>query len=443
MTDPTLDPSAEAARALHAAVEDYGQAALSNPQMLTNLFKDLLPTLPREASLLVQAAEAGVADTFVEHIGQQMPPDAAVRLTAATFGQRRALDQGACSWATAQFAAALGYPVTIPPSLSADVSAPPPPTPQVGQLADGDLGTTVGASQVLPGAPAAPGGAGPTIGAPPGAWTPGGPGPNIGPLGGPPAGPGGPPGGGGPTWGGPTPGQGSSGGRRTPLLIGGGATVLVVIVVLVVLLASNGSSGSSHTTTTLSPPTTQVAPTNAPSTAAPTTAPTGGGTSGGFVDIAQLVPSDINARTDCHAVAQSNQPAGLVGSTSALSCTDAGDSSQNDPGLPNGFVYGFQFDNSADFITSLQALNRDNSFDPTASGTGTSCPPASGDNGGQVPWNNNHYQGELECYSNTSGGPVYVWTIPAQNAIIVAVGESSETPAQLDNWWTNFSGPSS
>src|SRR5271170_7861805 len=107
MSDPTIDPSAEAADALRTAVQDYGPRGLSNPTVLTNLFKDLLPTLPREASLLIQASEAGVPDMLAEHINQQMPPDAAVQLAAATLSQRRALDPAACSWAAAQFAAAL------------------------------------------------------------------------------------------------------------------------------------------------------------------------------------------------------------------------------------------------------------------------------------------------------------------------------------------------
>jgi hypothetical protein len=495
MAEETLDPSAEAARALHAAVEDYGTRALSNPQVLTNLFKDLLPTLPREASLLVQASEAGVPDLLVGHVGQQIPPDAAVQLTAATLAQRRALDPAACCWAAAQFATALGYQVEVPPA-TAPVASPPPAPAGVGPA---DPGAPVVAPTVEPWAqapppppivsppvvsppapspaaypPAALGDPGETLGVPgAGGWAPAG-GPPVGPppggappvgappmggyppsappygtqppgVGGPPPGAGGPPpygagtpppygaGGG---WGGATPTPPKSS-RRGPLIFGGVAGLIVIIVVVALVLAAGGGGGGGGKT----PPTTEAA---APTTVATTTteAPTTAAPAG-FVDLSQLLPEDLDTSSDCQAIAQSDQPNGMVGSTEADVCKDGGDSSQNDPGVPGGNVYGFQFDNSADFIASLQAFNADEGFSATAADTGANCPPPTGDSGGQIGWHDSHYQGELECYSNTSSAPVYVWTIPAQNAIIAAVGGSGETATQLDSWWTDFGGPSS
>jgi len=224
----------------------------------------------------------------------------------------------------------------------------------------------------------------------------------------------------------------------------------VALVVIIVIVAVALSSGSSPTpkppATTIALPTTQVtvAPTTeAPTTAPPTTVPNGGGGGKGFVDVSRLLPDDVSVGNDCQAIAQSNLPNGLVGATTALSCQDSGDPSNSDPGIPGGHIFGLQFDNSADFISSLAAFNSDEGFDPTASDTGQDCPPPAGSNGGEVGWHNDTYQGELECYSNNSGGPVYIWTIPAQNAIIAAVGSSTETAAQLDSWWTSFAGPSS
>ena len=80
MNDDTggLDPQGEARQALAAAVKDYGPGVLSNPSLLGNLFKDLLPGAPREASLLVAAAEAG-ASSMLEQQVAGVGPDAAVR----------------------------------------------------------------------------------------------------------------------------------------------------------------------------------------------------------------------------------------------------------------------------------------------------------------------------------------------------------------------------
>jgi len=220
-------------------------------------------------------------------------------------------------------------------------------------------------------------------------------------------------------------------------------------VVVAVALSSGSGPGPKPPPTTIALPTTVVTtepPTTAPPTteAGTTTQPLfGGNGTSGFVDITQLLPGDVSAGSDCQAIAQSDLPDGLVGETTALSCQDTGNSDNNDPGIPGGNIFGYQFDNSADFISSLQAFNNDEGFSPTASDVGHDCPPASGYDGGQVGWHNDNYQGELECYTDKVNGPVYIWTIPAQNAIISAVGTSSETASQLDSWWTNFAGPNS
>jgi len=47
MSDQPIDPSGEAGDAVASAVRDYGPDVLSNPGLLDNLFKDLLPDSPR------------------------------------------------------------------------------------------------------------------------------------------------------------------------------------------------------------------------------------------------------------------------------------------------------------------------------------------------------------------------------------------------------------
>ena len=61
MSQPPSDAHGEAHEALGTAVASYGQRVLSDPHILGNLVADLLPDLPRERSLLVAGAEAGIA----------------------------------------------------------------------------------------------------------------------------------------------------------------------------------------------------------------------------------------------------------------------------------------------------------------------------------------------------------------------------------------------
>jgi hypothetical protein len=192
-----LDPQGQAHQALAAAVKDYGPRVLSNPALLSNLFKDLLPGSPREASLLVAAAEAGTASM----LEQQVPgigPDAAVRTIAGDLSQGRALDPQASLWAVGEMAQAMGYPVspspqgapppsdaTLPwapavvplplPASGMGVSpgaggyAPPPPPPAPAPPPPGPWGGAAGTPPAPPAPP--PSGPGTPVGLPP-AWSP-------------------------------------------------------------------------------------------------------------------------------------------------------------------------------------------------------------------------------------------------------------------------------
>src|SRR5262249_42551170 len=102
--------AAEARQALNAIVTDpqYGVAALSSAQTMSNLLKDLLPDAPREKSILVAAAEAGLADTLRQHIGQGMDPNTAIRLTASSLSSTTPFTSEACTWVTGEIATAIG-----------------------------------------------------------------------------------------------------------------------------------------------------------------------------------------------------------------------------------------------------------------------------------------------------------------------------------------------
>jgi len=110
MADLRWEHAAEARAALNAIVTDpeHGVSALSSPRTMSNLLKDLLPDAPREKSLLIAAADAGLADTLREHVSQGMDTPTAIRLTASSFSASTPLSPDACSWVTSEIAMALG-----------------------------------------------------------------------------------------------------------------------------------------------------------------------------------------------------------------------------------------------------------------------------------------------------------------------------------------------
>src|SRR5579859_5820816 len=110
MADMPWEHAAEARAALQAIVTDpeHGVAALSSPRTMSNLLKDLLPDAPREKSLLIAAAEAGLADTLLEHVSQGMDSPTAIRLAASSFSASTPLTPDACNWVTGEIAVAMG-----------------------------------------------------------------------------------------------------------------------------------------------------------------------------------------------------------------------------------------------------------------------------------------------------------------------------------------------
>ena len=126
-----LDTQGEAHEALGTAVASYGQRVLSDPHTLGNLVADLLPDLPRERSLLVTGAEAGIAGEMRQHVEEQhIDPDTAVQLVARALSERRAIDPAAGMWVASEYAQALGYQVRphtadVPPG-AAGIQVPGP-----------------------------------------------------------------------------------------------------------------------------------------------------------------------------------------------------------------------------------------------------------------------------------------------------------------------------
>jgi len=134
MTDQSFDERGEAHEAMGTVISSYGARVLSNPQMLRNLVADLLPDLPRERSLLVSAAEAGIATEMTQYVEEQhIDAETAVQLVARALSERTMIDSTASMWVATEFAQALGYPAG--PVSGQTVRDPPaPPSPGIPSL---------------------------------------------------------------------------------------------------------------------------------------------------------------------------------------------------------------------------------------------------------------------------------------------------------------------
>lgn len=478
--------AAEARAALNAIVNDpeHGVAALSSAQTMSNLLKDLLPDAPREKSILVAAAEAGLANSLRQHVDQGMDPNTAIRLTASSFSSTTPFTPDACTWVTGEIATALGIshgggrpggqpgggpggfdqgqqgmPTQVAPIPGAGYSPGRQPTQGFGQ-APGQGGYA---------------GGGPTT---PGPWQAGGQGGGYGqqaggqPVGGQPAGgwqggggygqpaqPGGyggqpgQPGGGG--WQGaggygqpaqpggyPQPGYGPAGpiipggpggpvkprGSKRGLFIGGGIAAVVVVAVVIAASLSGGSGGGGgghHKKHHLTPVT---SPATSPPATSPVSAPHPPGT-----DSLQSIMNPVGKTpvgTECGTAKLFGLDAStLDASTFCAKTTRA-----------NIVVWAYQFDSSAGYQTGVAHINHYVGFDKVTPGSG--CPPPSGSTEGKVGWHANHnpkYKSktgqDIECLID-GREPVLIWTMPSQDVFFI--GEDKVKGSSIHTivkWW--------
>jgi hypothetical protein len=130
MSDISAERLVEVRAALQqiVAAPDRGQAALSNPGLMSNLLKDLLPDAPLEKTVLVAASENRLAETIGNLIAQHMPADAAIRMSADSLAANTGMTIESCVWASAEIAAALG----LMPRQDSPPAWSPPPGPAFG-----------------------------------------------------------------------------------------------------------------------------------------------------------------------------------------------------------------------------------------------------------------------------------------------------------------------
>jgi len=448
MSEGTYDVQGEVRDALNTAVAGYGKRVLDDPRVLGNLVTDLLPDLPRERSLLVTGAEAGIAAELAQHVeGQHMDADTAVSLVARSLAESRSLAPGASMWVATEYAKALGYQVRsqVPPPMETVADTPawpqhnetetvdrafppayPPPTPMPPvNPAAGQMPPAYPAPGQMPPAYPAPGQMPPAY-PPPGQMPPG------------------------PTIPGAWPAASSQQRKsRLGLFLGAGAAAVIVLYLVVAVVASTFPFSKPKPTPTSTPTLhpTATASLNATSSASASASGSASASSSssasaaatgslaalpaGLKPLKVLLPTDIqDASSEC--ADQAKIPWTNPGLVRALSCTTTD--------MPNGQVFGYQMDSTADYN---QAWANYNSWANFGTSSTDVCPPGTGQTqGGPGEWWGPRFPQRagqvIECFTSNSG-PVYVWTYPTENAFIVAQPDKSWTFSKLETWWENNS----
>ena len=498
MTSTSWEHQREVRDALRTIVTDpqLGTAALSSAQTMSNLLKDLLPDAPRETSVLVAAAEAGLAQTLLDHVGQGMDVVTASSLAASAFAARTPFTTDACNWAVGELAVALGLARGEPPpggqaptgpahtgaAQAGPVAGAPPPggrpagpaaaggaagesRPGVSPYAAGDRAETI-----LPprnaGQGARPDRAGPRLGtaprpvpAPPGcvpapvsgAGRPIGPGAASGPGAG------------------PAPGAGYGYPGANPAA----------------RAAAPGAQGMAPPTAVPPGAGYGYPPPPAPGAAAGYRGYPGRGAVPGYAYPPRPVPGTVPGQgpkpsrtpkawmilTACVAIVA------LVGGIAALARHDNSSNGTTIEPLSQLIkpdvtsckstvtlgmtrlthrefcqtsvhsigLDAYQFATASAYANGLSLLNTVTGWSP--SGAGTGCPPPSGNTSGQTQWhsnvNSNYPQraGQiLECYSVAHPSfLLYLWTLPTQRVILVANDNATgATFTDLEKWWSGL-----
>ena len=107
---------------------------------------------------------------------------------------------------------------------------------------------------------------------------------------------------------------------------------------------------------------------------------------------------------------------------------------------PNIVVWGYQFDNSADYQAGVAHINHYVGFDKVT--PGTTCPPPSGSTEGKVGWHANHNPKyvsrtgqDIECIVDGQN-PVLIWTMPTQDVFFIGQDNLKGASIQtIGSWW--------
>jgi hypothetical protein len=396
----------EAREALRFIVSEpgYGAAALSNPQTMASLLKDLLPDAPREKSVLIAASEAGLPGQLASHVSQGMDLATASALTAASFSEHTGYPEDVGGWVVGELAQALGLSSAAPGGAQpggaqrGGPSAQSPPgftAPGAGQGNNPAPGPAT-ADTYVAGATVPPAGQPPASGQAGTAW--GGQPPGAAPT----MVPGAFPAGGqqpGYPYGGPAPGppSGKRPRNRTGLIIAAAIAAAVVVIVVVVFLVTSGPS---------------PAPTEA---------------------LSKIIAPMIR-NSEITGCVHTTPISGLTNVTVAKRCT------ANSGAIR---VYLDQFGSASAYQAGV---GRQRAFLGFSGGTQPFCGPSQNSSCSSLWFSkiNKKYTkrpGQVlqERYVNASGGNVatFMWTLPTQQVIIVAQSNTSTLP-DVYSWWVDL-----
>ena len=414
--------------ALRFIVSDpgYGVAALSSPQTMSSLLKDLLPDAPREKSVLIAASEAGVAGMLRDHMIQGMDLATASALAVASFTRTTGYPDDVGNWVVGELAQAIGFaPSPIPPGPVSPGPAGPGPGPGLQDT-------------ILPGAFSRDSmGPAPQATVPPMSYPQNtfqqntyGPGPSpyetVAAGGNQGAGVGG--------WQQGSGGGSQGGGRRSSLwriLAAAGGVVVVIVGIVLVIHAVSPNKPTKPTKPTKpghSTPATTPAKSTTPAVAAGTVEPLS------QIMSPMVTPSSTGAAevTSCGSTSQS----GFHGITADVSCTGTATSGDFK-------IWSYQFDNASDYQGGLKHLDSFTAWDPAgavpgcSSDTNTTC--------SALWWRTDEQKyrkrpGQIlqEHYVNNSNGtfPTFIWTMPTQRVVFISQDLSKDsTLPELYSWW--------
>jgi hypothetical protein len=389
-----------------------------------------------------------------------MDADTAVSLVARSLAESRSLEPAASMWVATEYAKALGYQVAsqVPPPMETVVDTPgwpphnetetvdrafpaafppPAPMPPVSPPQGGVPPVSPSYGPVPPAYGPVPPAYGPASPASPYGQVP----PVSPPFGqGPPVSPAQSP------W--PSAPRQQQRKSRLGLFLGGGAAVVIVLYLAIAAVASTfpfaKAKPTPTPTPTLHPTATSLKATSSASASASGSASASSSSSAsasatgslaalpaGLKPIKVLLPTDIqDASSEC--ADQAKIPWTNPGLVRALSCTATD--------MPNGQIFGYQMDSTADYNQAWANYNTWANFGTSSTDV---CPPGTGQTqGGPGEWWGPRFPQRagqvLECFKSDSG-PVYVWTYPTQNAFIVAQPDKSWTFSKLETWWENNS----
>ena len=217
---------------------------------------------------------------------------------------------------------------------------------------------------------------------------------------------------------------------------GGRTALIAVAAVVVLLLAYVGVAAGTHLFPFTRPHTNSPSGVAASRNPRPSTGPTSN-LPAGLASLTQLLPAVLDDPSIQCTTLTPPYHWSMTGVVGALACDQV-------PGLTNGAVYAYQLASASDYQAAWQAYNTWWGFD--GADAGSSCPPPNTTSQATQGYFNKFYpqhSGQvLECEEVSGNEPAYTWTVPSENAFIVAQGAAGSTFSALDSWWTSSATPS-